>query len=99
MSIGVDHLEAFIAVVRHGSQREAANDLGCTQSAISKRISFLETWLGKLLLTSDSPKELTENGKVFLPVAEQVVALLTQAQAQFESASPPQKTSAKNLRV
>jgi LysR family glycine cleavage system transcriptional activator len=99
MSISLDQLEAFIAAAHAGSQREAAKALGCTQSAVSKRITTLEAWLGKLLLTSDAPKELTESGKAFLPVAQQIVTLLEEARSQPSSASPPQRKSARDIQI
>jgi DNA-binding transcriptional LysR family regulator len=99
MSIGLDHLEAFIAAAQEGTQREAAEALGCTQPTVSKRITTLEAWLGKFLLTLDAPKELTESGKEFLPVAEQIVTLLKQARSQPSSASPPPRTSARDIQV
>ncbi len=99
MSIGLDNLEAFMAAADAGSQREAAKALGCTQSAVSKRITTLEAWLGKLLLTSDAPKELTENGKAFLPVARQIVTLLKEARSQPSSASPLAETSARDIKI
>jgi DNA-binding transcriptional LysR family regulator len=99
VSIGLDHLEAFIAAAQMGSQREAAKALGCTQPTISKRIISLEGWLRRGLVDSNVPKGLTPCGSAFLPVAEQVVLLLKQHRAEPITASPPQKTSAKNLRV
>lgn len=43
-------LRVFEAVVRSGSFRRAAEDLGMTQSAVSQHIRRLEDWLGKSLL-------------------------------------------------
>ncbi|HZF45135.1 MAG TPA: LysR family transcriptional regulator, partial [Sphingomonadaceae bacterium] len=40
-------LEAFVRIVRMGSARAAANELGLSPSALSRRVTSLEEFVGK----------------------------------------------------
>jgi DNA-binding transcriptional LysR family regulator len=70
-------IEAFLAVARHGSMREASGGLSVGQPAMTARIQALETELGVELFTR-TPRgmRLTEAGLVFLPYAERAVDAL-----------------------
>ena len=45
-------IEAFVRIVRLGSARAAADELGLSPSALSRRVAALEDFIGKLALTS-----------------------------------------------
>lgn len=93
-------LEAFLAAAEAGDQRQAAAQLGVDRSSISRNITDLETWLGKLLFTDDLPRELTADGLAFLPVAQEIVRLLYDAQAPRNlPPEQPKKLSAKDLKI
>ncbi|MBQ1237137.1 MAG: LysR family transcriptional regulator [Oscillospiraceae bacterium] len=66
-------IEAFLTVIRLGSITAAAKQLYITQPALSRRLYHLEEELGYLLLRRQKGQrtvELTEEGKAFVPVAE-----------------------------
>ena len=59
-------LEAFSHTVRLGSARAAAQELGLSPSALSRRISALEAFTGKRLFTrAKLAMELTDEGRAF----------------------------------
>ena len=59
-------LEAFTHVVRLGSARAAAEELSLSPSALSRRISNLEDFIGKKLFTrSRQTMQLTDEGRAF----------------------------------
>ena len=65
-------IEAFLAVVRHGSFTEAAKSLFLSQSTLSHRFSELEREVGMNLIDRGRGLRslvLTENGKEFLTIA------------------------------
>ncbi|MDR0247451.1 MAG: LysR family transcriptional regulator [Burkholderiales bacterium] len=67
-------LAAFLAVTEHGSFSRAAEQLHLTQSAVSKRISTLESLLGVALFDRlGHTIVLTEAGRVLLPRAQQLL--------------------------
>ena len=60
---------AYLRTVETGSITQAANELGYTQSAVSKMISDLEQdWQGKLLT-----RNLSSDGMVLLPTIREIV--------------------------
>jgi len=66
-----------VAVVRHGGVTRAADVLGRSQPAVSRRLSQLEATLGAELLDREvGSAALTEAGRVFLPHAEAALAAL-----------------------
>ena len=66
-------LEDFVCLARTNSFSRAAEQRFVTQSAFSRRIKALESWLGvRLVDRSGYPTRLTEAGVEFLAVAEQV---------------------------
>jgi LysR family pca operon transcriptional activator len=71
------HLEAFSAIARVGSLKQAADQLNLSQPAISKTLKELEDIVGASLMQRDrSGARLTQEGEVFLQFAEQCTAAL-----------------------
>ena len=59
-------LEAFVRIVRLGSAKAAANELGLSPSALSRRVSALEDFVGKRLFTRQhQAMKLTDDGQAF----------------------------------
>jgi DNA-binding transcriptional LysR family regulator len=68
-------LRSFVRAAEFGQLRHAADELGVTQQAVSKRIATLERQLGVQLFTRTARGvELTLDGQAFLPHARSVVA-------------------------
>ncbi len=80
-------LEAFIRVVRLGSARSAASELGLSPSALSRRITNLESFTGrKLFSRSGQSMRLTDEGRVFYEaVAPHLEALAAAVESQSEN--------------
>lgn len=71
------HLDAFSAIARSRSFKNAAEQLNLTQPAISKTVKELEEILGVVLMErSRSGVTLSPEGEVFLQFAEQSTAAL-----------------------
>ncbi|MBC2670366.1 LysR substrate-binding domain-containing protein [Novosphingobium piscinae] len=59
-------LEAFVRVVRLGSAKAAANELGLSPSALSRRVQALEDFTGKkLFVRQHQAMRLTDDGQAF----------------------------------
>ena len=70
-------LEAFQAVARRGSVRDAAGDLGLTVSTISHHLSCLEAALGVTVMdTRKRPARLTPQGDILLRRVDEALELL-----------------------
>jgi LysR family transcriptional regulator, hypochlorite-specific transcription factor HypT len=68
-------LEDFVSVAKLRNFSHAARARYATQPALSRRVKALEHWYGVALLDrSTYPVTLTEAGRDFLPLAEQIVA-------------------------
>ena len=80
-------LEAFIRVVRLGSARSAASELGLSPSALSRRISNLENFTGrKLFSRSGQTMKLTDEGRTFYDaVAPHLESLAAAVETQSEN--------------
>jgi DNA-binding transcriptional LysR family regulator len=79
-------VRAFLAVVDDGHFIAAADRLGMTQQAVSKRVARLESHLGVPLLNrSRAGAGLTEDGAAFLPQARALVSLADQAIAMLRA--------------
>ena len=75
-------IEAFLTTVRLGTLSKAADALFITQPALSRRIRALENETGcPLLIRGKGIRSalLTEEGKAFVPIAQQVAALWKEA--------------------
>jgi DNA-binding transcriptional LysR family regulator len=70
-------VEGFVAVVRQGNVRRAAETLYISQPALTARIQALEADLGTVLFRrTRSGMELTNAGRAFLPYAERALESL-----------------------
>jgi LysR family transcriptional regulator, glycine cleavage system transcriptional activator len=80
-------LEAYVRVVRLGSARAAADELGLSPSALSRRVANLEEFTGrKLFSRSGQTMRLTDEGRVFYDaVAPHLEALAAAVEAQSEN--------------
>lgn len=80
-------LEAFVRVVRLGSARAAANELGLSPSALSRRIGNLEDFTGKKMFSrSGQTMRLTDEGRAFYDsVAPHLEALAIAVETQSEN--------------
>lgn len=74
MQIKFDDVEAFVAVAELGSFNRAADALGITQSALSRRLKKLEESLGARLLDRTTRKvAVSVVGEEFLPEARRMI--------------------------
>ncbi len=82
-------LEAFMRTVRLGSARAAAEELGLSPSALSRRIANLEEAIGKKLFTrARQAMQLTDEGHAFYEaVAPHFEALARAVEGQSENFS------------
>ncbi|WP_394269650.1 LysR substrate-binding domain-containing protein [Qipengyuania sp.] len=82
-------LEAFVRTVRLGSARAAADELGLSPSALSRRIGNLESFVGKRLFTrARQSMQLTDEGQAFYDaVSPQLEALARAVEAQSDNAA------------
>ncbi|MBU2980749.1 LysR family transcriptional regulator ArgP [Lentibacter algarum] len=62
MNLDPRHLNALTAILRSGSFEAAAQELGLTQSAVSQRLSALESQIGHVLVLRETPCHATEVG-------------------------------------
>jgi DNA-binding transcriptional LysR family regulator len=86
MDLDLGVVRTFLAVVDDGHFTEAADRLGMTQQAVSKRIARLEADLGVPLLSrSRAGAGLTEDGAAFLPHARALISLADQAVGMFRA--------------
>ncbi|AQU67265.1 LysR family transcriptional regulator [Streptomyces niveus] len=75
-------LRSFVRAAGLGQLRRAADELGVTQQAVSKRIAALERELGVRLFTRTARGvELTLDGQAFLPHARSIVVGVERAVA------------------
>lgn len=75
MGMELDHVEAFVAIVRQGGFTRASSSLHLSQPAISRRIHLLEHELGAPLFERlQAGAVLTDAGRAFLPHAEALLA-------------------------
>lgn len=76
-------LETFVAVARLGGFRNACEQLGATQPAISMRIRELERALGiQLFERANRSSFLTAKGEELLPLAERLLAVMSDIRQQ-----------------
>jgi DNA-binding transcriptional LysR family regulator len=77
MTMELDQVETFVAVVRGGGFTKAASILHLSQPAVSRRLELLERELGAPLFERmRSGVILTEAGRTFLPHAEGLLACM-----------------------
>ena len=68
-------INSFIAVAEEGSFSTVAKHLFLSQQSLSKQIAKLESELGTELLVRSRPLRLTQNGKLFLQTAKEMLKL------------------------
>jgi LysR family glycine cleavage system transcriptional activator len=80
-------LEAFLRVVRLGSARAAAAELGLSPSALSRRIGTLEEFVGRKLFTrAHQTMQQTDEGRAFYEaVAPHIEALAAAVESQSDN--------------
>lgn len=77
----------FECLARTLNFTRAAKERNITQSAFSRRIKALESWLGLPLINRATyPVQLTEAGRQFLPVAKAAVSQLSEARQMIRDA-------------
>lgn len=80
MKIDFDGVQAFVAIADLGGFSKAAAQLHITQTALTRRIQKLETYLELRLLNRTTRRvELTAAGREFLPQARTIVHDMTRA--------------------
>nr|QHZ99334.1 HTH-type transcriptional regulator [Nocardia arthritidis] len=100
MELDLGAVRAFITIADRLHFSEAADQLGLTQQAISKRISKLETALGTTLFRrSRQGNTLTEDGLAFLPQARALIALADQATASLRGRNRPLRVDVLGTRL
>ena len=95
--MNISKYETFLATIEAGSLTQAAENLGCTQSAVSHSIASLEAELGFPLITrSRGGVKLTEEGEKLLPA---VRALMASAESLEQTASSIRGLQAGTVRI
>ncbi|GAA3599725.1 LysR family transcriptional regulator [Kribbella ginsengisoli] len=86
----LDAVRTFVAAAAAGKFQDAADDLGITQQAVSKRVAALEKQLGiKLFTRTARGAQLTLDGQTFLPHAHALLAAEQQALASVKPGNRP----------
>ena len=82
-------LEAFVRIVRLGSAKAAANELGLSPSALSRRVGALEDFTAKRLFARQhQAMKLTEDGQAFYDaVSPKLEELALAVESQMESSA------------
>jgi DNA-binding transcriptional LysR family regulator len=73
--VDLDLLRTFLAVVETGSFAAAAEQLGCTQPAVSLQIKRLETMFDQELIERARPARATEPGQIVMGYARRMLRL------------------------
>ena len=90
----LDHLEAFVAIVRQGGVTRAAAALHLSQPALSRRLHLLEHEVGAPLFERIGRGfALTQAGRAFLPHAQAVLASMRDALDAVAALSDPTRGS------
>lgn len=90
--VTVAQLRNFLAVVTHGSVREAAQQLVVTESAVSAAVSALNRQVGVALLERQGRGvRCSAAGLAFAPYARRALGLLAEGQAAAEGAAAPER--------
>ncbi|MFJ7827929.1 LysR family transcriptional regulator [Psychrobacillus sp. NPDC096623] len=83
--MNIDHLEAFMYVVHLKSIHKAANALFLSQPTVTARIKTLERELSTELFTREGRGLiLTEQGRAFIPFAEQIIQTYKEGKKQMK---------------
>lgn len=93
-------VRTFVAVAEEGQFQVAAQELGVTQQAVSKRIAALEAELGVRLFTRvPRGAQLTLDGRAFLPHAKAVLRALAKATASVRPGRRPLRVDVMGTRA
>ncbi|MEV8319322.1 LysR family transcriptional regulator [Streptomyces sp. NPDC059900] len=96
----VEALRTFAAVAGTGQFQTAADELGISQQAVSKRIAALERHTGvTLLVRTTRGSRLSLDGQVFLPHAKKILAAVEQAERAVRPGSRPLRVDVLNRRI
>ncbi|MER5299508.1 LysR family transcriptional regulator [Streptomyces lasiicapitis] len=96
----VEATRTFVAVAEAGQFQAAADELGISQQAVSKRIAALERHLEVTLLVRTSRgSRLSLDGQVFLPHAKKVLAALEQAEQAVRPGRRPLRVDVLHRRI
>lgn len=83
--MNIDYLEAFMYVVQLESIHKAAKALYLSQPTVTARIKTLERDLDiELFLRKGRSLTLTEEGKAFIPYADQIIRTYQQGKKRLE---------------
>lgn len=82
--VDLDLLRTFQAVVETGSFASAAEQLGCTQPAVSLQVKRLETLFGQTLVERARPARATEQGQTVLGYARRMLRLNDELLGRFD---------------
>ncbi|WP_328466836.1 LysR family transcriptional regulator [Streptomyces sp. NBC_00448] len=96
----VEALRTFVAVAETGQFQAAADELGISQQAVSKRIAALERHTEvPLLVRTSRGSRLSLDGQVFLPHAKKVLVAIEQAEQAVRPGSRPLRVDVLNRRI
>lgn len=98
--VDVEALRTFVAVAETGQFQAAADELGISQQAVSKRVAALERHVEvPLLVRTSRGSRLSLDGQVFLPHAKKVLAAVEQAEQAVRPGSRPLRVDVLNRRI
>lgn len=93
-------MRTFVTVAETGQFQAAADELGISQQAVSKRIATLEKHLEvKLLVRTSRGSRMSLDGQVFLPHAKKVLTTVEQAEQAVRPGSRPLRVDVLNRRI
>ena len=93
-------LRTFVAVAETGQFQAAADELGISQQAVSKRIAALERQIEVTLLVRTSRgSRLSMAGQDFLPHVKKALSAIEQAEQAVRPGSRPLRVDVLNLRI
>ncbi|WP_027255854.1 LysR family transcriptional regulator [Leisingera aquimarina] len=96
----LDYLLFFETVARHKNFTRAAEELNVSQAAVSKRVKFLESWLGVELLTRNGRNvDLTKAGHKLAANASEALEYLALGIGQLRQGSHDKLSLASNIAV
>ncbi|MFB6507350.1 LysR family transcriptional regulator [Streptomyces sp. NPDC002466] len=96
----VEAMRTFVTVAEAGQFQAAADELGISQQAVSKRIATLEKHLEVTLLVRTSRgSRMSPHGQVFLPHAKKVLTVVEQAEQAVRPGSRPLRVDVLNRRI
>jgi DNA-binding transcriptional LysR family regulator len=75
-SVRLVWLEAFVAVARKGSLREAAYEVDVDPTVVGRYLDLLEEWLNCRLILNRTPLKLSPAGTAFNRDAKEIVRVL-----------------------